>query len=73
MQEIVMSPATLLVLLAIVAGAVLAVRRLVRRGLCDCDDHRGEGCRGCRGCPGDASSCPAADSLVARARQEASS
>ncbi len=73
MQEIVMGPATLLVLLAIVAGAVLAARRLARRGLCDCGDRCDEGCRGCRGCSGDAPSCPAAESLAARAQQEASS
>lgn len=76
MQEIVMGPATLLVLLAIVAGAVLAARRLARRGLCDCGDHCDrcdEGCHGCRGCSGGAPSCPAAESLAARAQQEASS
>ena len=64
------SPATVIIGLVIVALAVLAVRRLVRRGTCDCHDHGGGpakgggaagGCAGCAGCTG----CGAADALVA--------
>lgn len=64
------SPATVIIGLVIVALAVLAVRRLMRRGTCDCHDHGGGpakggcaagGCAGCAGCTG----CGAADALVA--------
>lgn len=77
MQEFAMNPVTLLILLAIVAGAVLAVRRLAHRGLCDCGDHCDGGCRGCQGCHeggegAGAGSCPAAEAVVARAQQGAS-
>ena len=68
MQEIMLNPATALLLLAIIGCAVLAVRRLARRGLCNCDDH-GDGCRGCSGCAGcagcpDGAGCPAAKAQV---------
>lgn len=61
------SPATVIIGLVIVVLAVLAVRRLVRRGTCDCHDHGGGpakgGCAagGCAGCTG----CGVADALVA--------
>ena len=67
------SPATVVVGLVIVALAALAVRRLVRRGTCDCHGHGGGpakaggpakgGCAagGCAGCAG----CGAADALIA--------
>lgn len=48
MQELALTPATVVLLLVIVGCAVLAVRRLLHRGLCDCDDH----CSGCEGCQG---------------------
>ena len=43
LQEITMSPATLLVIAAIIAWIVWAVRRLIGKGLCDCHDA----CDGC--------------------------
>lgn len=49
----------MVIVAAITALAVLAIRRLAKRGLCDCGDHC-EGpcdgcpsqgcCRGCKGC-----------------------
>ncbi|MEC4176732.1 hypothetical protein VJ918_07530 [Adlercreutzia sp. R21] len=50
MQDIALNAPTVVILLVIAALAVLAVRRMTRRGLCDCGDHCGdEG--GCAGCP----------------------
>lgn len=56
------TPATVVLGLVIVALAVLAVRRLFKKGLCDCHgdkDHEGGcsgscsgGCSGCSGCAG---------------------
>ena len=40
------SPATVIIGLVIVVLAVLAVRRLVRRGTCDCHDHGGGPAKG---------------------------
>lgn len=78
MQELTWSPATVVLLLVIIAGIVLAVRRLFRRGLCDCNDHCGdEGCAGCHGKAAAAhggakpSCCAAAEDMVARAEQAA--
>lgn len=50
-----MTPATVVVGLVVAALAVLAVRRLMKRGICDCHDHCGDkpaggGCAGCSGC-----------------------
>lgn len=43
-----LTPATVVLGLVIIALAVLAVRRLVQRGTCDCRDHcDGGGCAGC--------------------------
>lgn len=42
-----LTPATVVLGLVIVALAVLAVRRLVQRGTCDCRDHCDGGCAGC--------------------------
>lgn len=56
------TPATLVVGLAVAVLALLAVRRLVRRGTCDSGGHCGgvaEG--GCSGCSG----CAAADRMLA--------
>ena len=51
MEALDLTPSTI-ILLAIICGCVvLAVRRLVKRGMCDCGDHCEEGgCRGCSGC-----------------------
>ncbi|RDB62003.1 hypothetical protein C1878_09300 [Gordonibacter sp. 28C] len=50
-----MNPATVVIGMIVAALAVLAVRRLMRRGTCDCHDHCGDkpaggGCAGCSGC-----------------------
>ncbi len=59
MQELVMTPGTVVVLVILAAWAVWAVRRMTHRGLCDCGDHCGDGCgkrckpgskRGCSSC-----------------------
>lgn len=55
MLEMTFTPSTVLLLAVIAACAVLAVRRLTCRGLCDCHDHA-DGCAGCAGCSG---GCPA--------------
>lgn len=62
MQDLVMTPGTLLALAVIVAWAVWAIRRMTTRGLCDCGDHCGDG--GCSsGCS--CSGCGAAEKMVA--------
>lgn len=54
MQELALTPATIILLLAIIGCALLAIRRLHKRGMCDCNDHGCEGCSkcsgGCKGC-----------------------
>ena len=42
-----MSASTIILLAVILGCAVLAVRRLVTRGMCDCHDHCDGGCQGC--------------------------
>lgn len=44
MQELAMTPSTVVLLVVIAALAVLAVRRLLIRGACDCNDHCGGSC-----------------------------
>ena len=64
MQELSLNLPTVILLVVIAALAVLAIRRMTRKGLCDCGDHCGdEGCHGCAGCS-------AADDMV-RAMDEA--
>lgn len=56
------SPATIILVLVIAALAALAVRRLMKRGTCDCHDHGGDSTKGgCAGCAG----CGAVDTMVA--------
>ena len=50
MQELSLNFSTVVILLVILALAVLAIRRMTRRGLCDCGDHCGDGEGGCAGC-----------------------
>lgn len=50
MQELSLNFPTVVILLVILALAVLAIRRMTRRGLCDCGDHCGDGEGGCIGC-----------------------
>lgn len=59
MQEMTITPSTLALLSIILALAALAVRRLVKRGACDCHDH----CDGCHGASGGCG-CGAADAMV---------
>ena len=59
MMGLVWTPSTIVVALVVAVLAVLAVRRIATRGLCDCHDHCGDsdspksgrgGCHGCSGC-----------------------
>lgn len=58
-----MNPATIVIGLLLVAGMVLAVRRLMKRGTCDCRGQSDATAKrsGCAGCAG----CGAVDSMVA--------
>lgn len=51
MQDLSLNFPTVAIVLVIVTLAVLAIRRMVRRGLCDCGDHCGDGLGSCAGCP----------------------
>ena len=68
LQELTLTPATIVIALLVIAWAVWAVRRLTKRGMCDCGDK----CDGCskRGAKNHAKSackgCSAADDMVAR-------
>lgn len=46
-----MSASTLILSALIALGAVLAVRRLAKRGMCDYNDHCEGCCKGCKNCP----------------------
>lgn len=48
MLELEFTPSTAIILAVIAVLAFLAVRRLVRKGMCDCHDDKG--CSGCSGC-----------------------
>ena len=54
MQELVITPSTLVFLGIILVLAARAVHRLVKRGTCDCHDH----------CDGGCSTCGAVDDMV---------
>ncbi len=75
LQEIVITPGTVVVLLIIAAWAVWALRRMFKRGLCDCGDHCGEdGSSGCAHCGGSCAgggcaSCELADKMTADAER----
>lgn len=48
MLEMQISPATIVIGLVIIGLAILAVRRLVKKGTCDCKECAGgEACSGC--------------------------
>lgn len=82
MQELTITPSTVILLLVILALAALAVRRLFKRGMCDCGDHC-EGCSHRKGAPsggafagtgtsgGACAHCSAADDMVKRMREAA--
>lgn len=59
MQDLTFTPSTAIILLVVAALVVLAVRRMVRKGLCDC--HGDGGCSGCSGCSHGAASKASAD------------
>lgn len=61
------TPATILVAVAVIVLVVLAFRRLIVRGMCDCHDHCGDGAGGCEGCKG----CSAAADMVRKMEQAA--
>ena len=50
MQELLLNFPPVVFLVVIAALAVLAIRRMTYRGLCDCGDHCESGCHGCEGC-----------------------
>lgn len=57
LQELTLTPATIIIVLLVIAWAVWAIRRLIRRGMCDCGDK----CDGCSAKSGKAdapASCP---------------
>ena len=58
MQELTLNAPTVVILAVILALAVLAIRRMTRRGLCDCGDHCGDGESGCAGCSSCGTSAP---------------
>lgn len=62
------TPATVILLIIIAVGVVFAVRRLVRRGMCDCDDHCGDSGCAKKGC----SHCSAAEDMVKNMDQHVS-
>lgn len=58
LQEIAITPATVVVVALVAAWAAWAILRLARRGLCDCADKCGGCSGGCGGCGGgDTCSC----------------
>ena len=64
------TPSTVVVALIVLALVFLAVRRLVRNGMCDChkgDDAHGGCAGGCGGCSG----CGAARAMVADMQKRA--
>lgn len=62
------TPSTVVVALIIAALVFLAVRRMYRKGLCDCHKDGDEGCAGgCGGCSG----CGAADKMVSDIQKKA--
>lgn len=70
MEALSFTPSTVILLAIILACIVLAVRRLLKRGMCDCGDHCEEGgCHGCKGCAsasdqGQSKGCPVAEDMV---------
>lgn len=63
MQELILNGPTIVILIAIGALAVLSVRRMARRGLCDCGDRCEGGCHGCDGC---SCGCPSVEQLAVK-------
>lgn len=62
LQEIAITPATVVLMLLIAAWVVWAVRRVLGRGMCDCHDHCGDG--GCCGKRGGCGGCGAVGEMV---------
>lgn len=62
MMPLEITPATIVVGLVVIALALVAVRRIVTKGSCDCHDSgAGKASGGCAGCAG----CGAADRMLA--------
>lgn len=66
LEELTLTPSTIIIIALIVICVFFAIRRLVRKGLCDCHD----GCDGCskakkKGESAACSHCNAADAMVA--------
>lgn len=64
MQDLQLTPATIILLVIIAACVVWAVRRLIKKGMCDCSDHC-DGCGSEKGC----SSCKAAEDMAKKLEQ----
>lgn len=64
MLELTMTPATAVLIVVILVGVFFAIRRLVRKGLCDCDEK-------CDRCKGGKGHCGAAEDMVARMEKAA--
>ena len=73
LQEFTLTPATIVIAVLVIAWVVWAIRRLTRRGMCDCGDK----CDGCShkvrsagankaSASAACSHCSAADDMVAR-------
>lgn len=62
MQELVITPSTLVFLGIILVFAALAVHRLTRKGMCDCNDHCSGSCHSARG----GCSCNVVDDMVSK-------
>lgn len=62
MQEMTMTPATAILIVGIIAWLAWALRRLFRRGLCDCGDRVDCKSGSAGGCSGCCQKCECADS-----------
>lgn len=61
MQDLGLTPSTIILIALILAWTIWAVRRLYKKGMCDCSDHC-DGCGSKKGCSG----CKAANDMAKR-------
>lgn len=75
MLELTMTPSTIILLVIILAAAVLAVRRLVHRGMCDCGDGEASSgrCAHCAKHCGADDGCEAVAAMLSRMESDAES
>lgn len=68
MLEITMTPSSWILLAIIAACTTLAIRRLIKRGMCDCGDHRDDGgiCAHCKKHCASSKDCSAISDMLAR-------